>query len=269
VKIVDIHHHVGSLAHLMGWRRGLGGVEEEQASRVEAMDAAEVEKAIVLPAAGYTQADGIEDTMRVNDAMAAYRDRDPNRFPVACGTVEPLHGERSLDELDRMRDGLGLRGVVWHHRFQCVPIDAGIMRPLYKRAGELGLVPVIHLVSTSHMEAPWRMERVLQDFPEVTFVALDGFGDGDHARIVLEMGKRNPNVLFDTALYNMGPGFLSTVVDAIGSHRVMLGSDLYAQPSTIMPTAGTLVELVRRAGISDADKDNILGLNAKRVFGLE
>jgi predicted TIM-barrel fold metal-dependent hydrolase len=188
---------------------------------------------------------------------------------VACGTVEPLHGERSLDELTRMRDELGLRGVVWHHRFQCVPIDAGIMRPLYKRAGELGLAPIIHLVSTSHMEAPWRMERVLQDFPDVTFVALDGFGGGDHARVVLEMAKRNSNVVFDTALYNMGPGFLRTVVESIGSHRVMLGSDLYAQPSTIMPTASTLVEMVGRARMSNQDKDNVLELNARRVFGLD
>ena len=38
------------------------------------------------------------------------------RFPVACGIVEPLHGARSLGELERIKHELWPDGVVWHNR---------------------------------------------------------------------------------------------------------------------------------------------------------
>ena len=111
MEIFDIHHHLGSLTG-GSLQEGDGWQERDYANRVRIMDANGVGSAAILAATGYIQADGIKDTMRSNDVVAAYRQRDPKRFPVACGIVEPLHGARSLGELDRMKHELHLDGVV-------------------------------------------------------------------------------------------------------------------------------------------------------------
>ena len=109
MEIFDIHHHLGSLTggslqEEAGWQ------DRDYNNRVRIMQANGVTRSAILAATGYIQADGIKDTMRSNDTVAAYRKRDPKRFPVACGTVEPLHGARSLGELERMKHELHLDG---------------------------------------------------------------------------------------------------------------------------------------------------------------
>jgi len=141
MEIFDIHHHLGSLTggslqDEPGWQ------DKDYTNRVRIMQANEVTKSAILAATGYIQPDGIKDTMRSNDTVAAYRKRDPQRFPVACGTVEPLHGVRSIAELERMKHELHLEGVVWHNRFQGVAIDHQLMRPLLKKVSELKLIPL-------------------------------------------------------------------------------------------------------------------------------
>jgi hypothetical protein len=90
MEIFDIHHHLGSLSG-GSLQEGDGWQDRDYASRVRIMEANGVTRSAILAATGYIQADGIKDTMRCNDTVAAYRKRDPKRFPVAsmvwCGTV--------------------------------------------------------------------------------------------------------------------------------------------------------------------------------------
>src|SRR5215475_5290716 len=137
MEIFDIHHHLGSLTG-GSLQEGAGWQDRDYSNRVRIMESNGVTMAAILAATGYIQADGIKDTMRSNDTVAAYRKRDPKRFPVACGTVEPLHGVRSLGELERMKQELHLQGVVWHNRFQGVAIDHQRMRPLAEKSKRVG-----------------------------------------------------------------------------------------------------------------------------------
>jgi len=265
MKILDVHHHLGSL---MG-----GSLQEENSwqdrdydNRVRIMDANGVSHAAILAATGYIQADGIRDTMRSNDTVAAYRKRDPRRFPVACGIVEPLHGARSLEELSRIKHELRLEGVVWHHRFQGVPVDHQLMRPLLKKVSELELVPVVHTNAESNMEAVWRLERLALEFPELNFVALDALTTNANSQLVLDVAKRTPNILFDTA-HVRSAVYIRRFVESVGSHRLAFGSLFYSYPASYERSA--TLEEVRSAQISTEDMENILWLNAKRLFGLE
>ena len=115
MEIFDIHHHLGSLSG-GSLQEGDDWQGRDYVNRVRIMEANGVTGSAILAATGYIQADGIKDTMRCNDTVATYRKRDPKRFPVACGIVEPLHGARSIGELERMKHDLGLNGVVWHSR---------------------------------------------------------------------------------------------------------------------------------------------------------
>jgi predicted TIM-barrel fold metal-dependent hydrolase len=229
------------------------------------MEANGVSSAAILAATGYIQAEGIKDTMRCNDVLAAYQARDPERFPVACGIVEPLHGARSLGELERIRYELHLQGVVWHSRFQGVTVDHSLMRPLLKKVSELGLVPLIHTNAESNLEAVWRLERLALEFPEMMFVSLDALTTNTNSQLVLDVGRRTPNILFDSA-HIRGAGFVKQFVERLGSQRLVFGSLFYSHPASYEHCA-TLVE-IKAADISEEDKANILGLNAKRLFHL-
>jgi hypothetical protein len=264
MEIFDIHHHLGSLAG-GSVQEGAGWQERDFANRVRIMDANGVALAAILAATGYIQADGIKDTMRSNDSVAAYRRLDPKRFPAACGIVEPLHGARSLDELERIKYELGLNGVVWHNRFQGLAVDHPLMRPLLKKVSELGLVPLIHTNAESNLEAVWRLERLAREFPELTLVALDALTTNNNSQLALDIAKRTPNILFDTA-HVRGSAYVRQFVEAVGSQRLIFGSLFYSQPASYERCA--TLEEIRMAKIADADKENILALNAKRLFQL-
>jgi uncharacterized protein len=264
MEIFDIHHHLGSLTggslqEEPGWQ------DKDYNNRVRIMQANGVTKSAILAATGYIQADGIKDTMRSNDAVAAYRKRDPERFPVACGTVEPLHGVRSIAELERMKHELHLEGVVWHNRFQGVAIDHQLMRPLLKKVSELQLVPLVHTNAESNMEAVWRLERLALEFPEITFVSMDALTTNVNSQLALDIAKRTPNILFDTA-HVRGSGYVRQFVETVGSRRLIFGSLFYSYPASYEHCA-TLHE-IKEARITDEDKANILSLNAKSLFGL-
>lgn len=263
MEIFDIHHHLGSLTG-GSLQEGDGWQERDYANRVRIMGANGVSKSAILAATGYIQADGIKDTMRSNDTVAAYRDRDPQRFPVACGTVEPLHGARSLAELERMKHELKLNGVVWHNRFQGVAVDHQLMRPLLKKASEIGLVPLIHTNAESNLEAVWRLERLAVEFPEITFVSMDALTTNTNSQLTLDIAKRTRNILFDTA--HVRSPYVRQFVESVGSHRLVFGSLFYSHPASYEHCA-TLDE-IKAAKISDEDKANILSLNTKKLFGL-
>lgn len=264
MEIFDIHHHLGSLTggslqESPGWQ------ERDYANRARVMDANGVAAAAILAATGYIQADGIKDTMRTNDTVAAYRRLDPKRFPVACGTVEPLHGARSLGELERMKHELKMAGVVWHSRFQGVAVDHQLMRPLLKKVSELGLVPIVHTNAESNLEAVWRLERLALEFPELTFVSLDALTTNTNSQVALDIAKRTPNILFDTA-HVRSPAYVRQFVETAGSHRLVFGSLFYSHPASYEHCAA-LAE-VQAAKISGAEMADILGLNARRLFKL-
>jgi len=265
VEIFDIHHHLGSLTggslqEEPGWQ------DRDYSNRVRIMEANGVTHSAILTATGYIQADGIKDTMRSNDTVAAYRKRDPKRFPVACGTVEPLHGARSLGELERIKHELQMEGVVWHNRFQGVAVDHQLMRPLLKKVSELRLVPLVHTNAESNLEAVWRLERLALEFPELTFVAMDALTTNTNSQLALDIAKRTPNILFDTA-HVRGAGYVRQFVEAVGSHRLVFGSLFYSYPASYEHCA--TLEEVKAAKISEEDKANILSLNVKKLFRLE
>jgi uncharacterized protein len=264
MEIFDIHHHLGALSG-GSLQEGEGWMDRDYATRTAMMADNHVDFVGILAATGYIQADGIQATMRSNDNVAAYRQRDPRRFPVAAGIVEPLHGARSLEELERIKHELGLEGVVWHNRFQGVALDHELMRPLLRKVSELGLVPLVHTNAESNLEAAWRLERLAREFPELTFIAMDALAGLAHGGMTLEIAKRTPNVIWDNSgLHNVR--LLSRFVEEAGSDKLILGSTYYSSPPSY--TRNHALELILEAGLSPKDQENILSGNVKRLFKL-
>ncbi len=269
MEVVDAHQHLGSLSNAMGHYGGREvevSLEDDSRTRAEGLEAVGIDWAVIQPSHGYLKPEGIKDTMRLNDSMAQYRKLSPTRFPVVLGTVEPMHGERSLEEVDRAKSELGLNGLSWHHRFQGCYIDNKWMRPILSRMADLKLVPFIHTNAESAMEAPWRLQQLALEFPGTTFLAMDAFFTLEKSLEVLNTAQHTPNIIWD---FGGASGHVSIEVWVAknGSESVTFsGGSTYAGRRARRPAL--LDTVLKSSRLTDDDKANILGRNVRRLFGM-
>lgn len=272
-EVLDVHHHVGNAFRALGGNVDQQGgltledyLQQELSSRVEIMDRGGVQQAVVIPGHGYERVNGIADTRAENDAIAAYRDQMPERFPAAVGIVEPRDGEASLAELTRVREELGLVGISLHTRFQGVSLDSRWILRYCERMGELGLVPVIHAMDDTPEEALWKLAQLARALPDLQILALDPFCSYEATRQCFFVAEVAPNILFDTSLsYNFD--FIEDFAGRFGAERVVFGTDLYSHP--VGRRISHILPQILESDLADGDKALILAGNARRLFGLE
>ena len=221
--------------------------------------------AIAMPSLSYSRPRGFSDTAAINDSIARYRDRHSARFPVGIGTVQPTDPtEMSAAEIARMANELKLDGVVWHHRFQGCHLSDKRMHPLLEACAAHNMVAFFHVLADSNMEAPFLLEELYEAHPDVTFVALDPLTSLTQNRYIMQMAKRLPNMLFDTAL-NVSVGrSIEEFVHHFGSQRLLFGTDMYLTHMYVYPHV--LREVLDAPSLSDDDRRNILWDNAARLF---
>jgi predicted TIM-barrel fold metal-dependent hydrolase len=229
------------------------------------MDEGGVRQALVIPGHGYLRPNGIADTRRVNDEIAAYRDRTPSRFPVACGIVEPRDGAAAFAEIDRVRDELGLVALSFHTRFQGVSLDSRWVLRYLDRMGEFGLVPIVHAMDDTPEEALWKLASIARSLPDLTILALDPFSSYEATRQCFFVADAAGNIAFDTSLsYNFD--FIEEFAARFGHERVLFGTDLYSWP--VGRRVSHLLPQIVECGLPPDAKAAILGGNARRLFGM-
>jgi predicted TIM-barrel fold metal-dependent hydrolase len=275
LRIIDAHNHIGdisvtgaiSLARTGDPVPADGAVDADIANRLTVLDQRGVTQSVVIAPHGYLRPDGIADTRRVNDTVAAYRDRRPDRFPAAVGVVEPLYGERGYDELARCRSELGFLGISFHTRFQGVSTNSLWVRRYLERMAELGLVAFVHAVGESPEEALWKLEAVARDLPELPIVVLDAFSTFEQSMLVPIVAERCPNLVFDTATSH-GWGFVAPLVQRCGASRLVYGSDLHSTSNARSELTDPLPDLLA-AGLDQADLAAVVGGTIAGMLGLE
>ncbi len=269
-EVIDVHNHVGDPSAVLGAMPLSGGPTpsgegnvDEFAKRLEVMAAGGADKAIVIPGHGYLRPEGVKDTQRINEGIAAYRDRDPDHFPVAVGVVEPTYGEHSLVEIDRVADELGLAGISFHVRFQGVSLDNRWVRTYVERIVEKGMTPVLHAVHETSENPLWKVATLARAFPDAEMLVLDAFGSHEGTKECFFTAEVAPNLVFDTSLTH-GWGLIEHFARSFGPHRVAFGTDLYSWPlgRQISPIAAE----VAASGLDDDAKALILAGNARRLF---
>jgi predicted TIM-barrel fold metal-dependent hydrolase len=269
--VFDVHHHVGRAFDALGGEIEAGDDRSsefaaiELADRLRIMDDGGVRQAMVIPGHGYLRPRGLADTRAVNDEIAAYRDRTPERFPVACGIVEPRDGSAAFAEIDRVADELGLVALSFHTRFQGVSLDSRWILRYLERMGERGLVPVIHAMDDTPEEALWKLASLAREVPDLTMLALDAFSGFEATRQCFFVADVAPNVVFDTSLsYNFD--FIEDFAVRFGAERVVFGTDLYSHP--VGRRISHLLPQIEASGLSGADKAAVLGGTARRLLGV-
>lgn len=266
--VLDVHHHVGSLA-AMGMQTGTEAMSPEEATRadlearLETMDRAGVDQAILIPGHLYLRPQGLADTRRVNDQIAAYRDLVPDRFPAAVGIVEPLYGEAGLEELTRIRAELHLAGVSFHTRFQGVGTNSPLVVDLVRRMATLDLLPFVHAVAEVPDEALWRVQALAEAVPDVPMIVLDAFSSHENAQQVFAVAKAAPHLVFDTSLAHSFH-WLGRFLDEVGPDRLVFGTDIYSH--VVAHDQNLTLDQLLSSAISDEAKRLVLADNARRLL---
>ena len=232
---------------------------------------------------------------KLNDTLAAMVATNPKRL-VGLGTV-PLHApELAAREAERCMRELKLRGFNISTTAGDLEIGDRRLWPFWEKAAEHGAVVYIHPAGnpSSRFEkhflwnsvgqnfeeamaiASLMYEGVLETFPNVRICLSHGGGYmplcmGRVSRNYLEKPttranmKKSPDeylrqLYYDSCVYDHD--VLRHLVEKVGASQVILGSDYPVGEQKP-------IEFVRDTpGISDADKEKIIGGNAAKMFGI-
>jgi predicted TIM-barrel fold metal-dependent hydrolase len=269
-RVLDIHHHVGSIAGYFGAAAEVTDPKTAMAKDVDArlrfMDEWGIEQALLMPASGQPAVQGMSDIRRYNDYVVEYRIKHPDRFVLAAGCVNPQDGDAALRELERCTGELGMQAMAWHHRFQGCNINHPGMRALLRALAQRGLPALIHIIAESTLESPWRLEVLADEHPDVSFIALDAFSTPNQASWMQYIAKKHANIYFETGVLSSVAHGLDHFVQVAGHDRLLFGTDYYSSPK-VMHTPFPLYELLA-SSLPDEAKRAVLGGNSRRLFRL-
>lgn len=250
-RVVDVHQHIPA---------GRDHFAADLAARVEFMDRFGIDEACVSPP---VLASRSITTRELNRGVAEYVRQYPERFPYGLGTIDVRGGEAELKELDVIRD-LGLRGVVWHHMFQGAFLDHPLMEEALRHCERQHLPAFIHVIVGSLLESPWRLARLCDRFPGVTFVALDGLSSPHHATWMIELARECRNLMLDTAVLTSYGNPIERFVEANGGERLLLGTDFDVDPKPF--SFPYPIHEILHSSLNPSVKAEALGENARALF---
>lgn len=200
-----------------------------------------------------------------NDAMLRLCEEHGD-FVRMLVTVNPNHTSHALEEIERCVAG----GAVGIKLLASRRADDPLLDPVCTVAARRGL-PVLHHI-WQHRRREWPgqeisdgadLVRLARRHPKVTFILahIGGGGDYQHSYAAI---RDVPNVVADTSGSGVDRGMLDEAVGAIGSQRLLWGSDL------TMETGLAKLRALENTGLSSPeDIRDIRWRNAARVFRLD
>ncbi len=210
-----------------------------------------------------------------NDEIADVVDAAPDVFLGFC-SVDPFGGRRSILELTRAAQDLGLRGVKFQPITQEFEPNDRRVYPLYEACAGLGLVATFHTGTTAIDQGkpgggglklkygrpiPY-LDDVAADFPDLTVIAAHPGWPWENE--LLAVARHKDNVYID--LSGWAPKYFPESVlqqaNTLLQDKCMFGSDY----PMLLP--GRWLDEFAALPIRDAVRPKILWQNAARVLGL-
>lgn len=232
-----------------------------------------------------------------NDACATAHEAYPDRF-LGLAMLPMLEPELALAELKRATALPGMRGVYMATRIGERELSDPLFFPIYEAIEDLGLTIFLH---PTKVVDPQRLKKfyltnfignptesaiaashlifgeVLDRFPKLTFCLPHGGGTFPYliGRITHGWGVREEckhlktapdqylrRFYYDTITHSHPA--LKYLISLVGPDRVVLGSDFCFDMSYQLP-----VDVVmEHEGLSELEREMILGGNSKRLLGL-
>ncbi len=234
-----------------------------------------------------------------NDAFARIRDERGARF-VPLATLPLCDPRASVLEYVRATDDLGLRGAMLFSNVNGVGLDDPRFWPLYEAANDRNALLMIHPtypVGVESMTEYWLMplngflfdttlaasklvfSGVAKRFPRIRWILGHLGGTIPYLAERLDRGYRafadcrthidepptaylKRQFYYDTVNFSQGP--LKLAIDFAGADHVLAGSDYPHQIGSI----SLMLEALRALPITEAERNAILGGNAKTLLGI-
>jgi aminocarboxymuconate-semialdehyde decarboxylase len=272
-------------------------------ARLADMDAMGVDVQVISPSPTqyyyWADYDLAREVVRIqNEHIASLCAQHPERL-VGLGTLALQHPSLAVEQLTHAVRTLGLKGVEISTSVNGSELDAPSLAPFWERAQELGAIVFIHPFGTtlgervsSHylnniigqpLETTIALSHlifggVLDRHPGLKIVAAHGggylpscVGRSNHGYEVRPearaAAKRAPieylrEMWFDSLVYE--PLALKHLADTVGTTQIVIGSDYPFDMGQYEPR-----KLVAATpGLTELDRDRILGGNAAALFGL-
>ena len=192
---------------------------------IKILDKAEIDKAVVFPAAEWTTNTSVSQ-LQVNEAMANEISRYPKRL-IGFGRVNP-YLEHSIKDAEKMIKDFGFKGLgEFHPIVDSFAANSTIMHPFMKMAEDLK-IPIKMHSGMGRAALPSLIGDLASKFPKVTVIMCHmGCWEWPEAIVV---AKNVPNIVPEhcagPSLYPRGRyGALRESVTALGANRVLWGSD--------------------------------------------
>jgi aminocarboxymuconate-semialdehyde decarboxylase len=240
---------------------------------------------------------GIKASRMVNEGMAAFAARRPDRF-AALGTVPMQDGHAAAEELERGMRELGLKGVEILTNINGTEISEPAYAPFWAKAEELGAVVLLHPLGFTEGKRLGRsyfsniianpldttlalhcliLDGVLERHPGLKILAAHGGGylPSYSGRLDHAWGARSDvhgalpkppsyylkKIYFDSIVFT--PHQLKYLVEVFGAGQVLLGTDYPYDMAEHNP-----IGHIASAGLGEAAFEAIAGGNARKLFGV-
>ena len=264
--IIDFHIHafhpkvaekaVGQLAKIAQIEPYTHGLIEQT---IERFDEWGVDKGVLLPVATKpTQHEVLN-----NWSAEMNKDRI-----IAFGGVHPDGGDEAISELQRIKD-LGLHGVKLHPDYQKFMVDEERLEPIYDEIQRLDLPVVFHAgfdcISPDLIHCPPERSRKVWEKHRNMKIVLAHLGGNEQWQEVYDtLAGLDGELYFDTS-FSLGcdSSLMEKIIRKHGADRILFASDCPWQ------SGKEIKEKILTLGISDDDKEKILGKNAQRLLKLK
>ncbi len=240
--VIDAHAHLGNC------RIFEASVTED--ALLTAMEGAGVGVSLVMPYPG------ADDPVEVHDQIAAFASAHPGRiFGVANHSP---HGPKYRDEARRCIEELGFVALKLHtmgHAVNPLSVDGAAV---VETAATLNVPVIVHTGPGAPFALPSLCIPLARRFPEVSIV-LAHAGHTIYNAEAIVTAQECPNVYLETSWLHSKQ--IKAAVDALGAHRVMMGSD---GPGNLQLAMAQFAA----ARLAQDDLEASLSLTAARVFRL-
>ena len=280
--IIDFHTHIFPekisatvIDKLSRTSRTVAFTDGSLQGLLNSMQKAGVDKSVILPVA--TNSAQVE---KINNSAAALNEKYFSRGIISFASIHPDF-ENYRAELARLKN-LGFKGVKVHPVYQDTDLDDKKFLNIFYRAAELDLIVVTHagldigfpgVVKCS----PQMAKNVVEEIGAFKFVLahMGGWKNWDEVltqladkKIFLDTsfstGKitpRSDSTWRDDDLNLMTAEKFVDFVKTFGADRILFGTD---SPWT---SAKISIDFIKNLPITDAEKNLILGDNAKKLIG--
>ena len=192
-----------------------------------------------------------------NDALELSRRYNGKYIPGFH--VNPRFVRESCEEIERMsRLGVKLIGELVPYLDGWDDYSCSGLAEILDVAEQYGMIVSFHSMGED------AMDKMVKEHPNITFVAAHPGEYGEFMRHLDRFGM-SENYYMDISGYGIFRyGMLRHAIDAVGADRILFGSD-FPTCSPGMYVGGVLFDRT----LSDAEKEKIFSLNAKRLLNID